>query len=65
MSNRAEVYNHCVDACIALEKQGKMIVIAPDSIGNMKTLSKDVEAIKELHKKGYEAGKLIPKEWFE
>lgn len=61
MSYRAEVYNESVDECIKLEKQGKMLVVAPDSIGNMKTLTKDVEAIKALHQKGYKQGVEISK----
>lgn len=64
MANRAEVYNRCVEECLQLQEEGKMIVLAPDDIGDMKTLTKDVEEIKALYQKGYDAGSLIPEEWF-
>lgn len=59
MANRSVVYNECVDACEELEKQGKVLIVAPDSIGHMKTLTKDKESIAELYTKGYEEAKKI------
>lgn len=59
MLTRSEVYNTCVDTCELLEKEGKMCIVAPDSIGNMKTLTKDKDAIKDLYVKGYLAGKKV------
>lgn len=59
MLNRSIVYNNSLEECIKLEKRGKVCIIAPDSIGHMKTLTKDQQAIKELYDKGYLAGKKI------
>lgn len=59
MRNRSVVYNQQVDACEYLQVQGKVCIVAPDSIGNMKTLTKDKDSIEALYYKGYEAGKKI------
>lgn len=53
MRNRSLVYNQAVDRAMELEKEGKVLIVAPDSIGKMKTLTKDREAIAELYAKGY------------
>ena len=42
-----------------LEKQGKLLILAPDDIGKMKTLSKDRTQMEILYRKGYEDGELI------
>ncbi len=57
MMNRALVYNKSVDACEELKD--KVLIIAPDSIGKMKTLSKDKDSIITLYNKGYEAAKVL------
>jgi predicted patatin/cPLA2 family phospholipase len=59
MSQRSVVYNQCVDECQKLEEEGKVLIIAPDSIGKMKTLTKDKDSIIALYEKGYEAGKVL------
>lgn len=59
MRNRSVVYNQQVDACEYLQVQGKVCVVAPDSIGNMKTLTKDKDSIEALYYKGYEEAKSI------
>lgn len=59
MRNRSVVYNQQVDACEYLQVQGKVCVVAPDSIGNMKTLTKDKDSIEALYFKGYEEAKSI------
>lgn len=59
MRNRSIVYNQQLDECEYLQIQGKVCVVAPDSIGKMKTLTKDKDSIEALYYKGYEAGKKI------
>lgn len=59
MQNRSVVYNQQVDACEYLQVQGKVCIVAPDSIGNMKTLTKDKDSIEALYYKGYEEAKSI------
>lgn len=59
MRNRSVVYNQQVDACEYLQVQGKVCIVAPDSIENMKTLTKDKDSIEALYYKGYEEAKSI------
>lgn len=59
MRNRSVVYNQQVDACEYLQVQGKVCIVAPDNIGNMKTLTKDKDSIEALYYKGYEEAKSI------
>ena len=53
LANRANVYNRELERCIELEKEGKVLIVSPDSIGNMGTLTKDLDAINGLYNKGY------------
>lgn len=53
MSRRAIRYNTELWLAKQYEKQGKMLIIAPDDIGGMKTLTKDKEMIEALYHKGY------------
>jgi predicted patatin/cPLA2 family phospholipase len=53
LAGRAEVYNRELALCQKLEKEGTVRIVAPDSIGNMKTLSKDAGPIKQLYEKGW------------
>lgn len=59
LAGRAERYNAQLDQAAALEKEGKILIIAPDDIGQMKMLKKDREAMETLYQKGYDAGKQI------
>lgn len=56
MRKRAEKYNTELDRACKLEEEGRALVVAPDDIGKMDTLSKDREAIVELYIKGLEDG---------
>lgn len=53
---RAERYNRDVEAVRELEREGKALVIAPSDIGDMKTLTKDKEAVERLYHMGYDQG---------
>ncbi len=50
--SRAETYNRQLREALKLEKEGKVLIVAPDNIGRMKTLTKDRDAIVELYHKG-------------
>ena len=41
------------------ELKGRILIIAPDDIGSMKTLKRDKEAITQLYHKGYEDAEVI------
>lgn len=52
LANRAGLYNLQLDLAKKYERDGKALIVAPDSIGNMKTLTKDRAAIEGLYAKG-------------
>ncbi len=56
MTSRAEIYNRQLRAAHDLEEEGKLLIVAPDNIEGMSTLSKDRDAIRDLYAKGYEDG---------
>lgn len=53
MSMRAAKYNTELWLAKQYEKQGKVLIVAPDDIGGMSTLTKDPETILGLYYKGY------------
>ena len=53
------LYQHDLKAVQALEKEGKALIIAPDDISSLKTLSSDVSVLKELYQKGYNDASVI------
>ena len=56
---RSRIYNDQLKDAQKLEEQGKVLILAPDDISGMKTLTKDKETIVALHRKGYEAAAAI------
>lgn len=59
MSRRAIRYNTELWLAKQYERQGKMLIIAPDDIGGMSTLTKDAEMIESLYHKGYKDAEKI------
>lgn len=59
MSRRALKYNTELWLAKQYEKQGKMLIVAPDDIGGMSTLTKDPEMIRSLYYKGYKDAEAI------
>lgn len=52
LANRADLYNMQLDMAKKYEREGKALIVAPDSIGDMKTLTKDRETIEWLYAEG-------------
>ena len=52
---RAEPDNRCREEIFELERQGKLLVIAPENIGGLKTLSQDRAALDDLYQQGIRA----------
>ena len=46
--NRANVYNKSIEEIFELEKEGRVLVVAPENIGELKTLSQDHAALEDL-----------------
>lgn len=59
MSRRAIRYNTQLWLAKQYEKQGRMLIVAPDDIGGMSTLTKDPETIEALYHKGYHDAEAI------
>lgn len=49
---RSALYNQELELCRRLQEEGKVLIIAPDSIGTLKTLTRDKEQLKHLYHKG-------------
>ena len=58
--NRAVLYNNQLVQARELEKQGKALIIAPDDISGMKTLTLDHEILDTLYHKGWNDAEAIP-----
>ena len=56
---RSEIYNNAVAEALELEKEGKVLIVAPSDIGQLRTLTQDHEALEDLYRQGYEEGKKI------
>lgn len=54
LENRYRLYNRQVAEAKELEKEGKVLILAPDDLEGMSTLKRDVPAMDKLYKKGYE-----------
>lgn len=48
-----ERYNEKVDELIELEKQGKVLIIAPEKLSEIKTLTRDKKLFDEMYQTGY------------
>lgn len=59
MEQRAENYNALLDKSVSLEQQGRLLIIAPDDICGMDTLTRDREAMEKFYKKGLQDGGAI------
>ena len=53
IARRNTLYAEGVKKALALQEQGKVLIVAPDDISGMKTLTKDREAIVALYHKGF------------
>lgn len=59
LRHRAQTYNDELDFAKERSAEGQVLIVAPDSIGNIGTLTKDISAIHALYDKGYEDARQI------
>ncbi len=52
--NRFNVYNESLKKALEYEKQGKLLILAPESSKGMGTLTKDKEKLMSLYNEGYQ-----------
>ena len=57
--NRSKIYNESVEELFELEKEGKALIVAPEDIGGLKTLSQDHGALEDLYRQGLRAAEAI------
>ncbi len=58
--SRYQMYNTCLNIAGEYEKQGKVLIIAPDSVEGLSTLTRDKDKLTALYNNGYEkAAKII------
>ncbi len=57
---RYRKYNRGADLAKVYEQEGKVLIVAPDSISGMSTLTKDRESMDRLYHKGYHDAAAIP-----
>ena len=59
LAKRAETYNHQVALCRQYQDEGKVLIVAPDDIGKLRTLTRDLEPLKHLYHKGQDDAPVI------
>ena len=57
---RSSYYNRSLSIALQMEKEGSVLILAPDSIEGMKTLSRDKDVMEELYRKGLADAEAIP-----
>ncbi len=60
LERRAETYNRSLEEARVLEKEGRVLILAPDDISGLKTLSQDHGKLEELYRKGMKDAERIP-----
>lgn len=60
LAQRYKRYNDALDDLKALQEKGTVLLLAPDDITGMKTLTKDPEIVKGLYDKGRKDAEAIP-----
>ncbi len=59
LSDRALRYNESIELAMQLEKEGKVLIIAPDDTCGVSTICHDPESMDKLYQKGYKDGARI------
>ena len=60
LAARAETYNRSLAEAKALEAEGRLLILAPDAIDGLKTLSQDHKKLEALYRKGRRDAERIP-----
>lgn len=58
--NRYRVYNEGVELAMQYEREGRALILAPDDLCGLSTLSKSFEGLERMYRKGYAAAEAIP-----
>ena len=60
LASRYETYNRSLSRALSLEAEGKALILAPDDISGLRTLSQDHAKLEALYQKGYEDAARVP-----
>ncbi len=60
LASRAETYNRSLEEAKTLESQGRLLILAPDTIEGLKTLSQDHGKLEDLYRKGQADAERVP-----
>lgn len=60
LRGRAQRYNDGVALARELERQGKLLIVAPENTEGVDTLTRDREALERLYRRGYRDARCIP-----
>ena len=60
LAARCATYNRSLERALALEAEGKALILAPDDISGLKTLSQDHGKLEALYRKGYADAASVP-----
>ena len=61
LEHRAETYNRELREALKLQREGKVLVVAPTDIGKLKTLNRDFSDLDKLYCSGYQDAQAINK----
>ena len=59
LARRAGYYNRSLEMAKRYAKQGRVLIVAPEDIGKMKTLTKDMDALNMMYEEGLKDGEQI------
>ncbi len=59
LKKRGSLYNQQLDQAIELEKQGKLLILAPDDVNGVTVLGKNKDALIAMYHKGYQDAQAI------
>ncbi|MBQ8946785.1 MAG: patatin family protein [Lachnospiraceae bacterium] len=63
LKNRADTYNSELEKALELEKDGRLLIIAPEDISNMKTLTRDRVIMNRMYREGYSKARDLVKDY--
>ena len=61
LQNRSRLYNKSLDIALVEEQRGRVLVLAPDNIKGLSTLTRDKKRLETLYKKGVNDARAIQK----
>ncbi|MBO6138322.1 MAG: patatin family protein [Lachnospiraceae bacterium] len=59
LQNRSRIYNQSLDLALSEERKGRVLILAPDDIKGLSTLTRDKEKLEELYQKGLNDAKRL------